>query len=167
MEAGGGASELAHGTLIGQYRIEALLGEGGMGKVFRAVREGETDPIALKVMRSRLSGDEESRKRFLREARAAAEVRHSHLVPVLDAGESGDRRYLVMPYVPGQNLDTRLGDGPLPVLGACSKRRSSTRTSPEIALIPAEWTSRARWISPASGSPGTSEAVCPSGPRPR
>jgi eukaryotic-like serine/threonine-protein kinase len=115
VEAGGDRSELAHGTLLGPYRIEALLGEGGMGKVFRATRQGETDPIALKVMRSRLSGDEESRKRFLREARAAGEVRHKHLVPVLDAGEAGDRRYLVMPYVPGQNLDSRLGEGPISV----------------------------------------------------
>lgn len=113
MEAGG--SELATGTLIGPYRIEALVGEGGMGKVFRAVRQGETEPVALKVMRSRLSGEEEPRRRFLREARAAGAVRHKHLVPVLDAGEAGDRRYLVMPYVPGRNLDNRLADGPLPV----------------------------------------------------
>jgi eukaryotic-like serine/threonine-protein kinase len=110
-----GESELAAGTLIGPYRIEALLGEGGMGKVFRAVRLGETEPVALKVMRSRLAGEEEPRRRFLREARAAGEVRHKHLVPVLDAGEAGERRYLVMPYVPGRNLDDRLADGPLPV----------------------------------------------------
>jgi len=110
-----GESELALGTIIGPYRIEALLGEGGMGKVFRAVRLGETEPVALKVMRSRLSGEEESRRRFLREARAAGEVRHRHLVPVLDAGEDGERRYLVMPYVPGRNLDDRLAEGPLPV----------------------------------------------------
>jgi eukaryotic-like serine/threonine-protein kinase len=113
VEAGG--SELALRTVIGPYRIEALLGEGGMGKVFRAVRQGETEPVALKVMRSRLSGEEEPRRRFLREARAAGEVRHKHLVPVLDAGEDGERRYLVMPYVPGRNLDDRLAEGPLPV----------------------------------------------------
>ena len=113
MEAG--ESELATGTVIGPYRIEALVGEGGMGKVFRAVRQGESEPVALKVMRSRLSGEEEPRRRFLREARAAGAVRHKHLVPVLDAGEAGDRRYLVMPYVPGRNLDNRLADGPLPV----------------------------------------------------
>jgi serine/threonine-protein kinase len=110
-----GASELPLGSVVGPYRIDALLGEGGMGKVFRAVKEGESEPVALKVMRTRISGDEESRKRFMREASAAAEVRHRHLVPVLDAGESGDRRYLVMPYVPGRNLDARLADGPLPI----------------------------------------------------
>jgi serine/threonine protein kinase len=70
VEAGG--SELAVGTVIGPYRIEALLGEGGMGKVFRAVRQGATEPVALKVMRSRLSGEEEPRRRFLREARSRA-----------------------------------------------------------------------------------------------
>jgi serine/threonine protein kinase len=113
MEAG--ASDLPLGAVIGPYRIEALVGEGGMGKVFRAVKEGESEPVALKVMRSRLSDEEESRKRFLREARAAGEVRHRHLVPVLDAGEAGGRRYLVMPYVPGRNLDDRLGEGALPI----------------------------------------------------
>jgi hypothetical protein len=75
MEAGG--SVLAVGTVIGPYRIDALLGEGGMAKVFRAVRQGQTEPVALKVMRSRLSGEEEPRRRFLREARAAGEVRHA------------------------------------------------------------------------------------------
>jgi eukaryotic-like serine/threonine-protein kinase len=110
-----GESELALGNVVGPYRIQALLGEGGMGKVFRAVREGAAEPVALKVMRSRLSTDDESRRRFLREARAAREVRHRHLVPVLDAGEDGDRRYLVMPYVPGRNLDDRLREGPVPV----------------------------------------------------
>jgi serine/threonine-protein kinase len=110
-----GESDLLVGGVIGPYRVEALIGEGGMGKVFRAVREGEREPVALKIMRSRLSGDEESRKRFLREARAAGEVRHHHLVPVLDAGQAGDRRYLVMPYIAGRTLDDRLAGGPLPV----------------------------------------------------
>ena len=72
MEAGD--SELAIGTVIGPYRIEALVGEGGMGKVFRAMRQGETEPVALKVMRSRLSGEEEPRRRFLREALSPREI---------------------------------------------------------------------------------------------
>ena len=117
MEAG--ASDLPLGSVVGPYRIDALLGEGGMGKVFRAVREGETEPVALKVMRTRISSDEEQRKRFLREARAAAEVRHRHLVPVLDAGEAGDRRYLVMPYIAGRSLDARVtAEGALPIADA-------------------------------------------------
>lgn len=125
MEAG--ASDLPLGSVVGPYRIDALLGEGGMGKVFRAVHEGQTEPVALKVMRTRISSDEEQRKRFLREARAAGEVRHSHLVPVLDAGEAGDRRYLVMPYVAGRSLDARISaEGALPVA-------DSMRTLSEIA----------------------------------
>jgi Protein kinase domain len=132
-----GASELALGSVVGPYRIEALLGEGGMGKVFRAMRTGATEPVALKVMRNRLSGDEESRRRFLREARAAGEVRHAHLVPVLDAGEAGGRRYLVMPYVRGRSLDARIrADGPLPILRSPASSRPCERCPAPCARHP-------------------------------
>jgi serine/threonine protein kinase len=97
VEAGG--SERALGTVIGPYRIEALLGEGGIGKVFRAVRLGETEPVALKVMCSRLSGEEEPHRRFLREARAAGEVRHKHLVPVLGRDGCSTLGVIVPPKV--------------------------------------------------------------------
>jgi serine/threonine-protein kinase len=119
-EAGAGESGLAVGALVGPYRIEREIGEGGMGKVFRAVRaapegEGAGEPVALKVMRSRVAGDAAARKRFVREARAAGELRHRHLVAVLDAGEAAGRPYLVMPYVAGRSLAERIADdGPLP-----------------------------------------------------
>ncbi|MGH2767244.1 MAG: serine/threonine-protein kinase, partial [Actinomycetota bacterium] len=112
------ASEtLRFGDVIGPYRLEEPLGEGGMGIVFRAVREEDGQVVALKVLREELSHDETYRRRLLHEARAAGEVRHKHLVPVLDAGEAEDRSYLAVAYVPGRSLEERIrAGGPLPLL---------------------------------------------------
>jgi serine/threonine-protein kinase len=112
-QAGGGMPAL--GQLVGPYRLEALLGEGGMGHVFRATdRDGTV--VALKLMRAELAREHLHTRRFLREARAATRVRHPHLVGVLDAGEADGRRYLAMPYVDGPSLLQRLEqDGPLPL----------------------------------------------------
>src|SRR3712207_5299477 len=91
--------ELAVGDDFGPYRIEAILGEGGMGQVFQARREADGTLVALKVVKAALRRDEQSAARFAREARAAREVAHRHLVDVLDAGEVEGRRYVAMRYV--------------------------------------------------------------------
>lgn len=109
--------ELAVGDQLGPYRLEESLGEGGMGLVFRASRADDSRPVALKVLRAELGDDEVYRRRFLHEARAAAEVRHSSLVPVLDAGEHDGRFYLATAFVDGRNLEARIaGEGALPVV---------------------------------------------------
>jgi serine/threonine-protein kinase len=100
---------LASGDRLGPYRLEERLGEGAMGVVFRAVREPEGTIVALKVLRSELSGDEPFRRRFAHEARAARQVRHAHLVELLDAGELAGCHYLAASYVAGQTLAERLG----------------------------------------------------------
>jgi serine/threonine protein kinase len=108
--------ELAVGDALGPYRLEELLGEGGMGVVFRAIREPGGETVALKVLRLELSEDDVYRRRFVHEARSASAVRHPHLVPILDAGEQGDRPYLAVAYVRGRTLDDRIrSEGPLPV----------------------------------------------------
>ena len=108
--------ELAVGDALGPYRLQELLGEGGMGVVFRAIREPEGETVALKVLRLELSEDDVYRRRFVHEARSASAVRHPHLVPILDAGEQGDRPYLAVAYVRGRTLDDRIrSEGPLPV----------------------------------------------------
>src|SRR3954470_10363452 len=84
-----GLPDFALGDSIGGYRLEERLGEGGMGLVFRARREGDGQPVALKVMKAEFASDETHRRRFLHEARAAAGVRHPNLVPILEAGEAG------------------------------------------------------------------------------
>jgi serine/threonine protein kinase len=112
-----GASEaLAVGDALGPYRIDALLGEGGMGQVFLATNGSTGDVVALKVIKPELTSDEEHARRFVREARAAGEVQHRNLVGVIDAGEVDGRRYLAMRFVEGRSVDERLqAEGPLPI----------------------------------------------------
>src|SRR4029450_5551754 len=77
-ESAGG--DLRAGDRVGRYRIEARLGDGAAGVVFRAVREPDGLVVALKVLRAELSHDAVYRRRLVHEARAASEVEHPHLV---------------------------------------------------------------------------------------
>ena len=105
------ADGIGPGALVDGYRIEEPLGEGGMGQVFRAIRESDGETVAVKVMKPGAAGDTERLRRFVREARAAATVDHRHLVGVLDSGECASCAYLVMRYVAGGSLDQRIRDG--------------------------------------------------------
>jgi serine/threonine protein kinase len=106
------------GQRLGPYRIEARLGEGGMGIVFRATHVGESRTVALKVLRDELNQDEAYRRRLAREARAAAEVDHPNLARVLEVGEADGRFYLAVCYVDGRSLAERLrAEGPLALGG--------------------------------------------------
>lgn len=102
------------GDVVGPYRIEDLLGEGGMGEVFRAsdMRSGQV--VALKLMKTGFADGDERIRRLLREARTARAVDHHHLVGLIDAGEAEGRHYLALEYMPGPTLAARLRtDGPL------------------------------------------------------
>jgi serine/threonine-protein kinase len=101
-------ADLEPGHRLGAYRLEERLGEGAVGVVFRAIKEPEGNEVALKVLRAELSADETFRRRFVHEARAAGEVRHKHLVPIMDAGEAEGRPYLAVALVRGQTLEARL-----------------------------------------------------------
>ena len=117
---------LAPGDAFGEYVIDGQLGEGGMGIVFRAIRD-DGEVVALKVIKPGLVRDEKTARRFAREARAAGEVDHPHLIDVLDAGDIDGIGYLAMRYVPGKSLDDRIqAHGPLPV-------EDTTRIVGEIA----------------------------------
>jgi hypothetical protein len=98
-------------TLQGRYRIESLLGEGGMGAVYRAHDAVLDRDVALKLL-SAGPADGEARARMLREARAAAALNHPHIVSVFDTGEADGVPFVVMELVPGGSL---AGRGPLPV----------------------------------------------------
>jgi serine/threonine protein kinase len=103
------------GTLIGEYRIDALIAVGGMGKVYRATAEDGT-PVALKVVKEDLARDEIFRRRFNREARIAQTVRHPHVVSVRDAGEHDGLPYLAAQFIEGPALNEKLElDGRLPL----------------------------------------------------
>jgi serine/threonine-protein kinase len=109
------ANALQAGDLFGPYRLEARLGEGRTGVVYRAVREG-SGPVALKIMKSELSTDDVYRRRFAREVRAAGEVQNAHLASVLDSGEERGRYFIAVEYVHGASLAERLrASGPLAV----------------------------------------------------
>lgn len=101
---------LTPGDTVAGYRVDALLGEGAMGSVFRATRLADGATVALKVIKEGLTEDATHQRRFMHEARAAAAIEHPHLVGVLDAGESDGRRYLAMRYLEGTTLEQRIAD---------------------------------------------------------
>ncbi len=100
---------------LGPYQLEALLGEGGMGQVFRARDTRLGRPVAIKVIRSEEAQRSDFRIRFQREAQATAALNHPHICTLYDVGEQEGLAYLVMEYVEGQTLASRLREGPLPL----------------------------------------------------
>ncbi len=92
----------------GRYTVLGPLGAGGMAEVFRAHDDALGRDVALKVLHPGLAADADFAERFRREARAAAGLSHPHIVTVYDWGEDGKARYIVMEYVPGENLRDRV-----------------------------------------------------------
>jgi WD40 repeat protein len=96
---------------IGRFQLEALLGQGAFGRVFRAHDPQLERTVALKV--PRLPPDRpEQVERFLSEARSAARLRHPHIVAVFEAGQAGDDFFIACEFVDGQPLSARLADKP-------------------------------------------------------
>lgn len=103
----------APGTRISGYMLEAPLGAGGMGAVFRAHDEALDRVVALKVVYAGPGIDQVIRERFVREALAIAKVDHPHIIPVYSAGEDGDVMFIAMRYSTGGDLRSRVRhDGP-------------------------------------------------------
>jgi hypothetical protein len=98
---------------LGDYRVLSVLGQGGMGLVLRAEDPSLRRPVALKVMRSALAANRAARERFLREARAAAALRHEHVITIYHVGQDRDVPFLALEFLPGQSLENRLATGPL------------------------------------------------------
>jgi len=98
-----GRKALAPGTLIGVYRIEAPLGEGGMGTVYRALDTKLNRPVAIKVLSDDLA-DAAARRRFQREAQMASSLNHPHILTVYDVGEFEGRQYIVTEFVDSGTL---------------------------------------------------------------
>ncbi|MDX6675773.1 MAG: hypothetical protein QOH11_3191 [Solirubrobacteraceae bacterium] len=92
------------GHSIGPYRVESLLGVGGMGRVYKAVNP-EGDEVALKLVKADLASDEIFRRRFDREVRIARTVVHLHVVPVIDSGEHEGIPYMAQKYVGNGTLE--------------------------------------------------------------
>ena len=96
-------------TLLGKYRIEAVLGRGGMGIVARATHLHLDEQVAIKFLRRDAASDPEAAQRFLREAQAAVKLKSEHVARVIDVGTlDGQVPYLVMEYLQGSDLDQML-----------------------------------------------------------
>ncbi|MCI0491076.1 MAG: bifunctional serine/threonine-protein kinase/formylglycine-generating enzyme family protein [Blastocatellia bacterium] len=102
--------ELVDTLLDDKYQIEGKIGEGGMGKVYRATHIHMDHTVAIKVLHHHLSSDQTALKRFRQEARAAAQIRHPNAVAVTDFGVTKDTgiAYLVMEFLQGSDLRKRL-----------------------------------------------------------
>jgi Tol biopolymer transport system component len=106
---------LASGTKLGPYEIQAPLGAGGMGEVYRA-HDGRLDrTVAIKVLPASFSSDRERLQRFAQEARAAAALNHPNILSIFDIGEERGTPYVVSELLEGETLRDRLRGGPLPV----------------------------------------------------
>jgi DNA-binding beta-propeller fold protein YncE len=106
-------ADLPIGTELAGYRVEADVGRGGMGVVYRALDLALDRPVALKILAPELAADVQFRERFLRESRLAASIDHPNVVPVYDAGEVGGELYIAMRFVEGSDLRHLLSAGPL------------------------------------------------------
>ena len=118
-----GLSDPRIGSQIGDYNVDAVLGEGGMGKVYTATGP-DGGRVALKLVKDDYARDETFRRRFYREARIAQTVQHPNVVPVLDTGEHDGLPYMAQRFIEGMSLDDKLKrDGPLEVqtaVGVCT-----------------------------------------------
>ncbi|MGH9779798.1 MAG: serine/threonine-protein kinase, partial [Candidatus Acidiferrales bacterium] len=103
------------GQTLGHYRIEAQLGAGGMGVVYRARDERLDRVVALKVLPAEKQADEAARARLLREARAASSLNHPHICHIYEVGEADGQAYIAMELVEGQPLSARIPAEGLPV----------------------------------------------------
>jgi serine/threonine protein kinase/formylglycine-generating enzyme required for sulfatase activity/dienelactone hydrolase len=111
---------LVAGEKLGRYTVIEPLGAGGMGAVYRARDERLERVVAVKILSPGVLTNEDSRRRFRKEALALAKLSHAHIAGVYDVGEQDGVDYLVMECVPGETLAAKLKAGPLTVKDATS-----------------------------------------------
>jgi TolB-like protein/cytochrome c-type biogenesis protein CcmH/NrfG/predicted Ser/Thr protein kinase len=114
---------LVPGDRLGPYKIESLLGTGGMGEVYRGLDTRLGRAVALKVISRALVGDEASRRRFETEARAASALNHPSIVTIYDIGESDGTSWIAMELIEGHTLSEEVARGPLSIRQAWSIAR--------------------------------------------
>src|SRR5262249_40688864 len=131
---------------IADYRILREIGRGGMGVVYEAEQEALGRRVALKVLPKTLAGDGKALIRFQREARAAARMHHTNIVPVFDVGQDGEHVFYAMQLIHGQGLDlviddlkrlreqsTKVAPSPLPLSPSLGERGGGEGAQKSIA----------------------------------
>ncbi|NQT87255.1 protein kinase, partial [bacterium] len=109
------------GDVLGDFRVEKLVGRGGMATVYRGAQISLDRPVAVKVLAPQLAKRAHFVERFQREAKVLAQLSHHNIVSVLAVGANEDTNYLVMEYVEGESLRARLTrDGKIPFAEAAS-----------------------------------------------
>ena len=126
------------GSELAGYRIEALLGRGGMSVVYRAEDSRLKRKVALKLLAAELSEDERFRERFLRESELAASLDHPNVVPIYEAGEAEGQLHIAMRYVEGRDLKALLrAEAPLEpgrALSLCGQIADALDAAHEVGL---------------------------------
>ena len=105
---------LTAGTRLGPYEIQAPLGAGGMGEVYKATDTRLDRTVAIKVLPGHVADDPDLRQRFEREAKTISSLNHPHICTLHDIGQQDGTDFLVMEYLEGETLAARLTKGPLP-----------------------------------------------------
>src|SRR4051794_35143176 len=108
---GEGTQGLQAGDSLGHYRVEAKIGEGGMGAVYRATDTRLQRVVALKVLPTAYAMSQELKHRLLREAQAASSLNHPNIVTIYDVGSGHDIDFIAMECVAGQPLSELIGSG--------------------------------------------------------
>src|SRR5271168_2101547 len=101
------------GEVLGHYRILEKIGSGGMGEVYRAADDRLGREVAIKVLQSTFSGDQDRLRRFEQEARAAAALNHPNIVAIYDMGVQEGAPYIVSELLQGKTLRERLRESPV------------------------------------------------------
>jgi serine/threonine protein kinase/WD40 repeat protein len=131
---GGPGRSLEAGRRIAGYRIVQELGRGGMGVVYEAVHVDLDRPVALKILATHSAPDSLSQQRFLNEAKTAAGLHHTHIVPVFDVGQVGGLCYYAMQRIEGTGLDR--------IIKAMRRERTGGVSSPSGMLSWSRWRTR-------------------------
>ena len=109
---------LTPGTRLGVYEVIALLGEGGMGQVYRATDTKLKRQVAIKILPPSVAADHDRLARFQREAEVLASLNHPNIAGIYGLEESGGATALVMELVEGEDLSAIIARGPIPVAEA-------------------------------------------------
>jgi predicted Ser/Thr protein kinase/uncharacterized RDD family membrane protein YckC len=119
--------QLAVGTMLAHFRIEGLLGQGGMGEVYQATDTSLERTVALKVLPTQFADNAQRRQRLMREARAQAKVTHSNVCHIYFVGEQDARLFFAMEYVEGKTFADLCAAKPMAINDALELVRSAAQ----------------------------------------